>query len=192
MHNGLFTAETKRAVTGREQERALRTVIAYDDVTAGKQAMQLLSSMNQHLKGEAEIEVIPWSFPLLADETWGKLAGADAAKADILIIATTGLHPFPLTVLTWVESIIDQLRETDAAIVSLQCQEEIASGSATACNEAIRNATRQAGLAYFATVMQFNQQDIFKRMQQRADMVTPVLDKIMHQQTSLQATEENN
>jgi hypothetical protein len=192
MHNGLFTAETKLAVSGREQEKALRAVIAYDDVTAGKQAMQLLSSMNQHLTGEAEIEVIPWSFPLLSDETWGKLAGADAAKADILIIATTGLHPFPLTVLNWVESIIDQLRETDAAIVSLQCQEEIASGSAAACHEAIRNATRQAGLAYFATVMQFNQQDIFKRMQQRADMVTPVLDKIMHQQTSLQATEEKN
>jgi len=192
MHTERLIAKTEHGGSEVSANDTLQAVIAYDDVMAGKHAMQLLQGMTRNLDGGGEIQARPWSFNLLANEEWQPLATIDAEKADLLIIATSSLRPPKPPVLRWFEAAIGRLHGTDAAIVSLQGQEENPQGNGPTFQEAIRTATQQAGLAYFSTIMQLNHEDIFQRMQQRADEVTPVLDKIMHQQTSLQVTESNN
>ncbi len=192
MHTGRSGTKSVPEQAGYLELDNLRVVIAYDDVTAGKHAMQLLQSITRNMQGDGDLRVLPWSFHLLADEEWQSLANDDTEKADLLIIATSELHTPTPTVSRWFETAIGRMRGTDAAIISLRSPDENPRGGGPAFHEAIRSVALQAGLTYFSTVMQFSHTEICQRMQQRADFVTPVLDKILHQPTSLHVSEENN
>ncbi|MGV3754778.1 MAG: hypothetical protein ACO1QS_05305 [Verrucomicrobiota bacterium] len=159
---------------------------------AAKHANRLLQGMWHNLDGASEVQAVPWPFHLLADEEWQPLANEDAEKADLLIIATSELHPPTPAVLRWFEATIGRMRGTDAAIVSLRSPEANPHGGGPAFQEAIRSAAQQAGLAYFSTIMQLNHEEICQRLQHRADMMTPVMDKILHQPTSMGLTGANN
>lgn len=185
MHTGRLIAKKEPEEPEVSANGTLRAVIAYDDVIAGKHAMQLLQGMTRSLDGAGEIQVLPWSFNLLADEEWQPLAMNDAEKADLLIIAMSGLRTCAPAVLCWLETAIGRMHENDAAIISLGSLEQSQQSSGLALQKAIQTVAQKAGLAYFSTIIQFNHEDICQRMQQRADMVTPVLDKILHQQTAL-------
>lgn len=192
MHTGRSGTKSVPEQVGDLELDTLRFVIAYDDVTAGKHAMQLLQSITRNMQGAGDLRVLPWSFHLLADEEWQPLANDDAEKADLLIIATSELQMVSAVVLGWLEGAIGRMRGTDAAVLSLRSPDENPRGSGPAFHEVIRSVALQAGLTYFSTVMEFSHTEICQRMQQRADTVTPVLDKILHQPTSLRVSGENN
>lgn len=161
---------------------ALQVVIAYEDIQAGKHAMHVLTTLAKGLGDEIELKPLPWSFDLMADADWLTAATSDAAKADILIIATSGPNPLPPSIGRWAESAIERKRGTATAVVALFGPVENPDGSGSARLEAIHAAALRAGLAFFAPTPRHELDEAINRIRQRAEMVTPVLEKILHQQ----------
>ncbi len=192
MHNGLSPIETGPAASDCEPGQPLLAVIAYDDVFAGKSAMQMLGKLALNRDAETEIQAVPWSLNILEDPGMQKFATQDVMNADMLIIVTGGEPVVSPSVMRWCEDVIRQLSGKEVAVVSLQGSQKLPHGNGPDFLEVIRSAALKAGLAYFATGIQLGHEVLFQRMQQRADMMTPVLDKILHQQTSLQVTGERN
>lgn len=90
-----FMDETNLDPDSTDTKQALRVVIAYNDVAAGKRAMRVLADLGKGLGEDIEFQPLPWSFDLLADMDWREVAAHDAVKADILIIATSSTNPLP-------------------------------------------------------------------------------------------------
>lgn len=190
MSEGLSASETEPVSSSCEQNQLLSAVVAYENVTVGKHAMQLLGRLSL---GEAgEIQAIPWSFNVLEDCAWQKLAMQDVVKTDMLVIVTNGLRPITPAVLRWLETAIGQLRGKEAAIVFIRCAPDFQTNSDKACHPAIQSAVQKAGLVYFTTSLPSDSEEFQQCLQHRADMVTPVLDKILHQETSFKLKEKRN
>lgn len=159
---------------------ALQVVIAYEDIQAGKHAMHVLTTLARGSGDEIELKPLPWSFDLLADADGRKAATSDAAKSDILMIATSGPNPLPPSIGQWAESAIEQKRGTATAVVALFGPAENPDSAGSSRLEAIHAAARRAGLAFFAPTPRHEIDEAIERIRQRAEMVTPVLEKILH------------
>ncbi|MBI3418405.1 MAG: hypothetical protein HY043_24205 [Verrucomicrobia bacterium] len=175
-----FIEETSRQVVPQIRDPALRVFIAYNDIAAGKHAMQVVTDLGKSSGDDFEFEPLPWSFEELGDVYWREVAARDAAEADILIIATSGLRPLPPAVEQWAETVINRKRGTSAAIVALFGPEEDPDGAGSTRLEAIQTAAQQAGLDFFAPTPRHELNQAMDRIHQRAEMVTPVLEGILH------------
>ena len=162
----------------------LRVVIAYDEVTAGKRAMRVMSDLGRELGEAVEFQPLPWSFDLLADTDWAEVAADDAINAHILIITTSSADPLPPAVGRWAEAAISRKQGTAAAVVALFGPEERPDGHGSSRLEAIRTAARQAGLDFFAPAPQGELEETIARIHQRSEMFLPVLEAISHHQLS--------
>lgn len=160
----------------------LRVVIAYDAIAAGKRAMRVITRLGGELGESVEFQPLPWSFELLADTDWAKVAADDAVKADILIIATSTAHPLPSAVEHWAEATIHRKQGTWAAVVALFGTEGDLNRDGAAQLEAIRTAARRAGLDFFAPALRQEIDEAIARIHQRSEMLTPVLEEILQRQ----------
>lgn len=192
MHREYHSEEPEFGAVESEPNH-IRAVITYNEVAERKRAMHLLSDLTKGLSEYIEFQPLPWSFYLLADEDWRDMAAKDALQADMLIIATSGLRAVSPAMLPWFEDIIRQLPGKEAAVVLLQGSQNHAGSNGPDClEEVIQSAVRKAGVAYFTTGVRLDHEGLLQRMQQHADMVTPVLERILHQQTSLHVAGEKN
>ncbi len=162
-----------------DTKSALRVVIAYNDLASGKRAMRVMTDLGKGLGDEMEFQPLPWSFHLLADMDWRELAAHDAVNADILIIATSSASPLPPAVWRWAEAAISRKRGTAAAVVALFGTEENPDAAGSPRMEAIQAAAQRAGLDFFAPAPRHELDEAIARIHLRAEMVTPVLEKIL-------------
>lgn len=159
---------------------ALRVVIAYNDLAAGKRAMRVMANLGKGLGEDIDFQPLPWSFDLLADMRWGEAAARDAVNADILIIATSSTRPFPPAVRRWAEAAISRKQGTAAAVVALFGTEQNPDGVGSSRLEAIQTAAQRAGLDFFAPAPRHELDEAIACIHRRAEMVTPLLDEILH------------
>ena len=156
-------------------------VIAYKDLTAGKRAMRVLADLGKGVGDDIEFRPFLWSFDLLTDLNWRDVAASDAIKADMLIIATSDTNSLPPAVERWVETILSRKRGTDTAVVALFGTEENPDETGSPRLEIIQTATHRAGLDFFAPVARHELDETMSWIHRRAEMVTPLLDGILHQ-----------
>ena len=159
---------------------ALRVVIAYGDLPAGKRTMRLLGTLSQGMAGDLEFQPLPWSFEMLAESEWRDLATRDVVNADMLILATSDTRPIPSSVVHWVDTVIRRKQGSSAAVVALLGQEEDSDAATSTQLEAIQAAARQAGLAFFAPTPRRELNETIARIHQRAKTVTPLLADMFH------------
>ncbi len=162
--------------------RSLRVVIAYEDLAAGKRAMSLLSQLGKHFGDDIQFEPLPWSFSLLADVDWCTVAASDAVRADILIIATSGVGPWPLAIDRWAVDAIGRKRGTSAAVVALFGPDENPDGVGSPRLAAIERMAHGAGLDFFAPTPRSEVNRVIAQIHWRAETITPVLEGILRQQ----------
>lgn len=174
--------EVSLDTASQDRNPPLRVVIAYDDLAAGKHAMRVMTSLGKNFGDDIQFEPLPWSFDLLADVDWRAVAASDAVNADILIIATSDAQPLPPAIGRWAEDAIHRKQGTAAAVVALFGPEGNPDGAGSARLAAIQAAAQQAGLDFFAPTPSHELNEAIARIHQRAEMVTPVLEKILHQQ----------
>ncbi|MEQ2010087.1 MAG: hypothetical protein ABMA26_25165 [Limisphaerales bacterium] len=167
-----------------EAVQALRVVIAYNEMAAGKRAIRVMTDLGKSLGEAVEFHPLPWSFDLLSDTDWGEVAANDAIKADILIIATSSEQPLPTVVERWATDAISKKRGTPAAVVALFGPEEKPDGRSSSRMEAIRAAAHRAELAFFAPERREDMDEVIASIHQRSEMLTPVLDEILHHHPS--------
>lgn len=166
--------------SGLEDDASLRVVIAYQDLPAGKRAIRMIRSVASVFGEELRFIPIPWSFDLVADADWRAVAASDAVQADILILATSERAPLPSEVRQWAESTIHRKQGTSAAVVALFGPENGLDSADSKRIQAIRQATQEAGLEFFAPTLEPAQEQEFARIHRRAEWVTPFLDEILH------------
>lgn len=171
--------ETGFGPGSKEPKEALRVVIAYHDLAAGKRAMRVMTDLGKGLGDEIEFQPAPWSFELLADVDWGEAAARDAAKADILIIAMSSPSPLPPAVGRWAQAAISRKRGCAAAVVALFGPEENPDGSGSDRLETVQAAAQRAGLNFFAPAPREELDEAIARIHQRAEMVRPVLNEVL-------------
>jgi hypothetical protein len=186
-----FTDGSKPDADLTDTEQALRVVIAYNDLAAGKRAMRVMADIGKGLGDEIEFQPLPWSFDLLADLDWRDVAAHEAVNADILIIATSSASPLPPAVGRWAEAVISGKRGTSAAVVALFGPEENPDEAGSSRLEAIQAAAQRAGLSFFAPAPRHELDEAIARIHQRAEMVTPLLDEILHHHHPAPRWEQN-
>ncbi len=162
------------------EQQALRVVIVYNDLAAGKHAMQVMVDVWKELAADIEFKPLPWRFDLLSDEDWHEVAALDAVRSDILIISTSSAHPLPPTVGRWVEDVISRKHGRASAVVALFGPEECPDDGASPRLQAIQSAAQRAGLDFFAPVPRHELDRALDRIHQRAERITPVLEHILH------------
>ncbi len=171
--------ETNPERGSSETNQPLRVVIAYNDLTAGRRAMRLLSNVGKELGGEIEFQPIPWSFDLLEDMDWRDVAASDAVNADILIIATSDADPLPPAVGRWTDTAFRDNRRS-AAVVALFGSEENSDRYGSSRLHAIQTAAHREGLDFFAPTPRQKLEEAITRIHERAETITPVLEGILH------------
>jgi hypothetical protein len=171
--------------TGVPEMDPVRVVIAYNDLAAGKRAMHVMANLGEGLGSDIAFRPIPWSFELLADPDWGAAAARDAASVDILILATSDTQPLPAAVARWVEAAIGRMRGTAAAVIALFGPTENPDGPDSRRLQAIQAAALGAGLDFFAPSPRHEPDETIARIHRRAELVTPLLDGILHQRPAV-------
>ena len=145
-----FADEACRVTDTPERSGPLRVVIAYNGTADGKRALRVMAEISRKLGEEIELHPVAWSFGALAEENWAEEAAGDAARADILIIATSCTNPLPAAVGRWAESAIRRKQGTAAAVVALLGPEASPDGRDSSRLGAIQAAARGARLDFFA------------------------------------------
>ena len=164
---------------------ALRVVIAYNDLSAGKLAMRVMTGLGKNFGDDIQFQPLPWSFDLLADVDWRQVAACDMVKADILIIATSDSSPLPPAVGRWAEAAIHSKQGSAAAVVALFGPEENPNGAGSSRLEAIQRAALMAGLDFFAPEPRHELDEVIAGIHHRAEMVAPVIEELRHHPSAL-------
>jgi hypothetical protein len=97
----------------------LRVVIAYGDVSAGRQAMSMLNRLVG--KGPGVVRLFPaiWGFALLDDPELRDMAVTDVVDAHLLIVATSAPEAVPMVIKRWVRAALLRRDPASAALVTL-------------------------------------------------------------------------
>jgi len=186
-----FMDESNSDPDSPDVEQSLRVVIAYNDVAAGKRAMRVMANLRQRFGDAIAFRLLPWSFDLLTDTGWSEAAARDADEADMLFIATSSIHPLPFAIEQWVETAISRKRGTAAAVIALFGPKENPDRAGSPRLETIQAAVHRAGLDFFAPVPRHELDDAIVHIHQSAEMVTPVLEEILHYHSSAPRPERN-
>jgi hypothetical protein len=101
------------------QRGAFRVVIAYDDFTAGKRAMDACNFLGFQLGGGVELQSRMWKFDILRNPRLHEMAVGDAIDADVIIVANAPDAGLPEQVARWVEDWAPRKRGQTAALVAL-------------------------------------------------------------------------
>lgn len=125
---------------------ALRVVIAYEDIEAGKRAMRIFDHLSQDHQNEIEFEPQPWKFDFLGDPDFFQTALLDGRKADIVVIAMTESENLPTVVREWVSACFRDRRRHGGAVIALFGLEGQQFEAEPSSLEFLRSEARKAGL----------------------------------------------
>jgi len=92
------------ANTDAESGAALRVVVAYASAAAGLVAMRWLNDRLRESAPEIELQLVAEPLARWSDPEDCELAMADAAAADLLILASTGPEPLPASGAAWLDA----------------------------------------------------------------------------------------
>jgi hypothetical protein len=124
-------------------------LIAYENLADGIRAQQMSKGLAAHLDHHAAVESDFWKFDLLDHPDLREWAVAEAAAADVVILATCGTAELPGYVTAWLESWLGWQTEHTRALVALLDPEPLApSASRHLCGH-LREAAGKAGVAFF-------------------------------------------
>ena len=128
-----------------------KVLIAYDDLASAAHALRLVRRAFANAGQRGGLEALLWSFALLEQSGFGELASADAAQADILLIASRAESPFSPPITQWIAECIRNKLGQYPVLVSLL---EISSRTRPTPSEKsdfLRSAAEKAGIDFLAS-----------------------------------------
>jgi hypothetical protein len=146
VQNPILAVKTGYGAGQFEADVAFKSVIVYDGIAAGKRAVRILAEAVKG--GDAEEDFFPrlWSFSLIADQMWAEMAAKEAIDADVVVISAD--EPLSKSVLAWVETVIEEKRGVEGAIVISRNHASETKADDPAW-ETIEQAALRASLAFF-------------------------------------------
>lgn len=96
-----------------------KAFIAYADLNAARQAMSAISEVLQAAPRCHELQPMLWRYDQLGSEKWSDTALADAAKADVVVLASTAAGAMPAALEKWVGDFLAYKRGGRITLVAL-------------------------------------------------------------------------
>jgi len=92
-------------------KQTLNVVMAYEEATTSERAKEASDTFVCTLKGHHDPGLRSWKFDLLRSPELRDAAATDAARADMILIATRGAGELPAEVKAWIDTWIARKRE---------------------------------------------------------------------------------
>jgi len=124
-------------------------VVAYDDFAGAVRARQLTTRLAVQVTPVMGINSDSWRFDFLGHPRLRERAAAQAAAADIVIIAADGCAELPAHVKAWLECWLRRRKAGDAALVALLDPEATSVGQPLPLIDYLRQMTERSGLDFF-------------------------------------------
>ena len=125
-------------------------VIVYDDLPAGKRAIDTLEGVSRQLSGTIPLHPSLWRFDLLEDPDWRAEATAKALPAGLVIISTSSKGDLPAAVRDWVQGCLQLETKAPGALVALLGPADDSDSADSPRVEFLRIAAETAGCGFFA------------------------------------------
>jgi len=103
--------------TGSGKVQNIHAVVACADFAANRRAEAVLERVSRRFAGRGRLTCSPWSFALLAVSVWRRQAAAEAAAADVIVIAAHGEADFSEVIKDWVSLWVSQKEDRPKALV---------------------------------------------------------------------------
>lgn len=104
---------------GAKAKPVFRVVMAYDDFTAGKRAIDTCNFLVSRIGGSIELRSSMWKFDVLRSVKLNQIAVDDAIEADVIIVANARESGLPEEVKEWVNRWVTRKGGQAAALVAL-------------------------------------------------------------------------
>lgn len=103
-----------------EEKPKFNMLVAYEDLSSGRQALQVFNSLANHFSTDFEFNNRMWKFDALAVPRMKELAVRDASKSDMIVVALcSGNGDLPNGVKEWIEGWLERRQADPQALVAL-------------------------------------------------------------------------
>ena len=117
--------------------------------------MDLVSRLTHTLDGALDIKSHLWRFELMENQTWLEEATTAASKANLMIISSWSDQKLPSAVRQLMQSSVTSARKNEIAVVGLLGPDGHLDGLDSKNFQYIFQATRRAGIDFFAPQLRF-------------------------------------
>lgn len=125
-------------------------LIAYESFACGLQAVQIYQRLVRKLEEEFAFEMDFWRFEVLAIPSLGEVGAAQAAEADLVMIAIDGRYSLPVEFQRWIESWIDTKVGQDTALVLLSNLAGDSLAQAASIRQHLRQLASRGGMTFIS------------------------------------------
>ena len=152
VHGGGVRLRLPKTVTGVQSHApgaGFNVVIAYEDFTAGRRAIDACKLLVAQLGNEVRFRSSMWKFDVLEVAKLNRMATHDAVEADMIIVATAQNGELPGAVKVWVESWVPEKRGQTAALLALMDFSDVSElDGANLARDYLQNAAAEAGIDF--------------------------------------------
>lgn len=127
----------------------LRAVVLYEDSVVGNRALAMLNSVARGVATPGRLVCSLWKFHFLEQPAFLEAAGADAQRADIVLIALPDAAELPLVVDRWMSSWLAGERRAPKALVAFSGGPSGAPGALPTMLSTLRDAARVGRMDFF-------------------------------------------
>jgi hypothetical protein len=163
-------------------------VVAYEDTATRNRAVQLYDHLAQQLLDDYDFQVSWWKLDHLESPRLYEQAATAAAEANMVIISLRGDQHLPAVFNQWLQSWISRKDSQKSALVVLLGATGQTVTDARQLHAHLQQAARQAKMDFFAHAYELAEPDLpytTASLNRRAEAVTPLLDEILQQPTSI-------
>lgn len=167
-----------------DEKETCTVVVVYEDAITRQRAMAACDFLMQQFWSEVEFDFHWWRADFLEHAFMAHAAAEQAVAADFLIFRSSAENEFSPTLKTWFERWIEDRHGRDGALLNLTTPNLTETGSVRPMEAFLRGVARRAMLDYFATspqTMTGTLPSSFEEAEQRATLISSVLDEILHQ-----------
>jgi hypothetical protein len=168
---------------GSEPKAAWSVTVVYDDAAAREQAVDFCDQLVKRFWTRFEFDVSWWSFSMLQQEPVATEAAERAARANLIVFASTLPGDFPLSVQGWVESWLNRRGDREGILAGLMDPGADLSGREGQKHNYLRRVAHRAAMDYLTQVPHSIWRSIPESLDsyaERAVQVSSVLDEILH------------
>jgi hypothetical protein len=133
---------------------ALNICILYADKSTAELGERLSRTLRRKLGGHFRFAQSTWNAELLRSPKLRKLAAEDAARSDILIVATPEEWEVPRELASWIRLWQDRPHDQPAALVALLSEPHAGSPQNSPLRESLKAAAEKAHMEFFCNDQQ--------------------------------------
>jgi hypothetical protein len=128
--------------------RALKVVLAYDELSSGKLGKELCDRVVRRLGLGCELQLVPWSLSVLRIPEILQEAATVASGAAVIVVAA-GLAELSVAAMSRIRRLIQHRKGSDGALAMLIHGPPEASLALSHACALLRQAAREAGMTFF-------------------------------------------